>query len=139
MELVSIQEASDRLGISIVSLHGNANTKYEKFRHREEGKKLLFDIQGFEHREALREELREKTKLLVEYLRHIEGMGYGVIAKLAGIDSQNVYSGIYGYGTALKIVRSVAYSLPFHLLRFDEYYGYKTAPIVRRIPINRLK
>lgn len=131
--LVRIKEASERLGISIVSLHGKKGTKYTPFRHKIDGSKtVMFDIAGFEYRESLKEQLTEKTKLFIEYLYHIEKLNYAEQARVAKIDHQALYALNFGYKFAIKFMRMFALLKPLSIVRFDEYYGWETAAIKRR-------
>jgi len=132
MSLVTIKQASELIGVSVVSLHGKKNTKYSRFRHNTPGKIIMFDIDGYRKQEDLRISLTEKCKLMVEYMVHIENFTYSWIAKSAKVNVQSVASTDYAYPLAIKIVRAIAKLRPFTLIRFDEYYRWKTAPMVGR-------
>ena len=133
MRLITIQQASEELGLSIASLHGTNANKYQRFRVKtEDSRVIMFDIDGFLKWQGLKESLKEKSKLLVEYLHFICDMPYSKIAQLAKTNVTTVQALNYGYEIALRIVRQIAYIFPFHLIRFDEYYSWKPAPRITR-------
>ena len=133
---ITIQEASERIGVSIVSLHGYKNTKYQQFRHKPIGAKVvLFDILGYEKQANLMESLKAKAGLFIEYLREIEGITYSDMAILSKTCVSTLSDHSFGEKVALKLVRAFAIQRPYHLKRFDKYYSYKTAPIRKSVKI----
>ena len=123
--MIPVKEACEKLGISDTAIC--ISKKYAPFyKSASKGKhNAMFDIKGYRERQILISELVEKSKLLVEYLRHIENMTYKEITRLTKVAWQTIYSLDYGEGVAYRIVSAIAYLRPFHLKRFDEYYGFK--------------
>lgn len=132
MRLITIQQAADELGISVVSLHGTNGNQYQDFRHKTENSRvIMFDIDGYLELQNKKESLTEKAKLFVEYLFHIEGMSYVEMAKIANLKNhQQISTCIFGFKYARKFVRAFSIHRPFHIMRFDQYYNWQPhAPI----------
>ena len=124
---IPIREAAEVLDLSEASLYG-ANPKYRKyFRPAQPDTRYdsMFDVDGYRREQDLKEELLEKTKLLVEYLYHIEDMSYAYLARKIGVTVQSINSMGYGYNAALKICRFIKDYRKFHWKRFHEYYGWR--------------
>ena len=124
MRLITIQQASEELKISVGSLYGTNKNRYQNFRHRTEDKTIMFDIDGYLKMQGDKESLTEKTMLFVEYLNKVEGMGYTDISTLTGQNKQQMASLTFGFKYAYKLIKAFATQRPFHLKRFDEYYGW---------------
>jgi len=124
--LITLKEAAEVIGISVVAMHGNGKkNKYESFKVRTPERRVqMFDINAYKEREDLKVSLTEQTKLLVEYLYHIEGMAYTMIAKLSKVGVTMIHQLNFGFDNALKIARAIKYLRRFHFKRYHEYYNY---------------
>ena len=122
--MITVNEAARRLELSKVAIyHGK---KYQPFIKRVPGKNTtLFDYKGYTQWQEHCIELTEKTRLLTEYLYHIEKMTYAEIARLADTNIQNIFCCNFGYKVAVKIARAIRQHRPFHWQRFHEYYGWE--------------
>jgi len=126
MNLITIKEAAEVIGVSVVAMHGKGRqNKYEPFKVRTPERRVqMFDINAYKEREDLKVSLTEQTKLLVEYLYHIEDMAYTTIAKLSGVSISMIHQLNFGFDNALKIAKAVKDLRRFHFARYHEYYNY---------------
>jgi len=126
MNYITIKEAAEVIGVSVVAMHGNGRkNKYEPFKVRIPDRRVqLFDINAYKDREDLKVSLTEQTKLLVEYLYHIEGMAYTTIAKLSEVGVTMIHQLNFGFDNALKIARAIKDLRRFHFARYHTYYNY---------------
>jgi len=122
---VNIQYAAEQLGVTESCLFRDA-PKYRPFlRKASEGSyDAGFDLSSFMKVEERKEQLLERTKLLTEYLCHIEGLTYREMGELTGVGKQSICQCIYGFNGAYKIAKAIRNKRPFHFKRFEEYYGW---------------
>jgi len=126
MSYISVQLAAEQLDCTVACLFRDA-PKYRPFlRKSTKGNHDAgFNLSGFLEAESLKEELTEKTKLLTEYLHHIEGMKYYEIENISGVTQQSIGTCIFGFDAALKIARAIKKKYPYEFKRFEIYYGWK--------------
>lgn len=121
--LVTLYDAGEELNINPCTFYNAENRKYDDYIYDVSGKKM-FDVEGYRHFEALKEELLEKTKLFTEYLFHEEGFTYTEIANSVGITHQVLSKVNYGFETAFKILKWFKANNRYAIERFDIYYGW---------------
>ena len=131
--LVSFEIAAEELGYSTTCGFSDQKSHLIKYVVGDKRKHKLFDIGKYKHDKIIEEELVEKSKLLIEYLYHIERVSYHAISKISNVGVTNIHSLRYGFTVAQKIVNAFAIYRPFHLKRFDEYYGWEHTRRHRRI------
>ena len=131
--LVPVSIACETLGVSSSAIC--ISKKYKPFYRKSPSDKraAYFDLGGFLKLEDLQKELLEKSKLLVEYLIHIEGMTVTLISKLSGVAFQSIHTHNFGINGAIKIAKAIRDFRPFFFQRFHLYYGYPYTPTNRRI------
>lgn len=128
-DMITIQEASERIGISVASLHGKENKKYKRFRKNiPSSRVMMFDIKGYEKMEGLNIQLISRVGQLIEYLNKEENMKYSYIAKMTRSHIAAISSLKFGIDVAFRVAKILATQRPFHVQRFDEYYGWKHIP-----------
>ena len=122
---VTLNEAAEILELNPMSLMGTHKNKYSPYKYKQDGNVTMFDIKSFLKNADMEESLTEKTKLLVEYLYHVEGISYTQIAKWVGVTISTIQLINFGYDKAYKICRWFCDNRPFHVKRFDEFYGWE--------------
>jgi len=122
---VNVQYAADQLGCTVACLFRDA-PKYRPFlRKSSDGKHNAgFNLEAYINSQELRTQLIERTRLMSEYLHHIEGVTYTDMGKLAGVTIQQIAMCTYGYDVALALARAVKKELPYEWERFHKYYGW---------------
>ena len=125
MTYVNVQYAADQLDCTVACLFRDA-PKYRPFlKKSSEGKHDAgFGLDAFRKAEEAKETLLERTKLLTEYLHHIEDMTYKQMSELSGVGLQSIWQCSYGFDSAFKIAKSIKEKRPFHFERFEKYYGW---------------
>ena len=120
MSLITVNTACDLLGVTASAIY--MSDMYKEFYKpaKEQDGTSMFDMQGFMHRESLKLELIEKTKLLVEYLSKIEGFSYEKI----GGNTPNSSSLRFGFNGGFKIARRCRSEFRHEWIRFHKYYGW---------------
>ena len=121
MGAVSLQEAAELLGTQTCNLV--TSPKYKPFHIKsEEGRRnARFDLQGFYRDQDKKIETIEKTKLFIEYLRHIEDMQYKEMSEISGVSLSLINRLNIGYDHAVKIITSIGRE---YINRFDIFYGW---------------
>lgn len=123
--MIPIKDACEILDTNPPSIY--VLSKFKPFYHSAKGKRnaARFDLEGFRKREAIKIELVAVTGLFIEYLNKIEGMSYGLIARIARVNThQQVSNHELGYERCLELGLRFRYAYPFHFKRFEEYYGW---------------
>jgi hypothetical protein len=131
--IVTITQAMQNLEYKDTSIFYDKRSSLRKFVIKREKQFDLFDMKAYMDEEEHKTSMIEKVKLFVEYLKHIENMSSKDIATISTVTPTLVNRLDFGYKTAKKIVKQFAQYRPFHLKRFDEYYGWKHKPNNRRI------
>jgi len=122
---VNVQYAADQLDCTVACLFRDA-PKYRPFlRKSSDGlHNAGFNLDGFRDAQELKVQLVERTKLLTEYLCHIEGMTYLEMAELSDVGQQSIWSCSYAFDSARKIATAIKKKKPYHWERFHKYYGW---------------
>lgn len=126
-KMIPVAIATDILKISSSSIA--TSKKYKPFyvKASKGNKNAKFDLEGYLKNERMMSELTEKTKLLTEYLHHIENISYGKMGKITKVSANPLKCASYGFNKALLISKAVRIKLPNEWKRFHEYYGWKTS------------
>lgn len=126
MTYVNVQYAAAQLDRTVACLFRDT-PKYRPFlKKSSEGKRDAgFALDAFRKAEETKETLLERTKLLTEYLYHIEGMTYTEMSEISGVGLQSVWQCSYGFDSAFKLALSIRNERPFHFERFHKYYGWE--------------
>ena len=124
--MISVSEAALRLGLGECTLYSNREPYRRFFTPSTEGKRAMFDIEGYEEYVDTREELVEKTRLFTEYLRHELKIRYSYVAKLAGTSVQLISRCRYEFDVAYRIMKEIKKQHPDWIEQFDDFYGWKT-------------
>ena len=121
--MISLSEASKRIGVTPSCIC--TAPRYKPFlQNRTNGKhNAMFDIDGYFEFQDNKDCLISKVQLFIEYLRHIENIGYEDIARKSGVTSQQIRTLTFGFGSAMKIAKT--YENQCYMDRFDKYYGWK--------------
>jgi len=122
---IPIKEATRLLGLEDATSLINGK-KYKPYYYRREGNSgAMFDYAAYSKEQDRQTELQEKTKLLIEYLFHIENMSYSKMAKITGLNVQTLSALTFGYSLSVRFLFMIREYYPFHLRRFDEYYDFR--------------
>ena len=125
-EYVSIQHASEQLGCTAATLFRDCEKYRPYIRLATEGKRNAgFNLSAFRANEENRHELLEKTKLLTEYLHHIEKVTYVKMSKISGVPIYRLSGCNYSFKAAYDIAKSVRNEMTSEFDRFHKYYGWK--------------
>lgn len=122
---IRLKTAAEILGVDSSTLVTSNKHKPFHIKSKEGKNESYFDLNGFLRREALEEELKAKSSLFVEYMRHIENITYTQIAKVAKTSIQAIASHNYSLKKAIEMVSWYRDNKPEYIDRFDKYYGWK--------------
>ena len=84
-----------------------------------------FNLKGFTDHDDVKTELIEKVSLFTEYLNKEKMMTYEKIAKVGGVNFQQVALCNMGYKKSLQLAMSFRCSQNTLIRQFDKFYGYK--------------
>lgn len=125
---ITLRDAATRLGININVMHGVSAPKIiKKYIINKGTPNQLFDIDGYKQEIDDRQEIIEKTTLLIEYLFYEEEIDYHEMWQITHIQSSRLRTLKISYNNALTFLEKMCSYDERLIVAFSDYYDFPIA------------